>query len=109
MSTSAGKRISRSEEYGLMASMTSHLSSAFCCFEREAIFVRRFSDISRRNVQKFSSEMDARIEKRNRRSDVAVTPASERTARNLPGSAKRNASGESGAGGGESAYRPTIC
>src|ERR1700694_3343310 len=109
MRTSVGKLIPRSEEYALRASMSSRFSSATCCFERMASFVRSFSDISYRNVQKFSTEIDARIENRNRRSVVAATPALERTACNLPGLAKRNASGESGAGGGESTYRSTTC
>src|SRR5215469_4885550 len=79
MRTSAGKLIPRSEEYVLRASMTSRFSAASCCFERTAIFVRSVSDISDRNVQKFSTEIDASIENRNSRSDGAATPASERT------------------------------
>src|ERR1019366_1097191 len=47
----------------------------------------------------------ARMVNCKRRSEGAIAPASVRTSRNLPGLAKRNASGASGAGGGESTYR----
>src|ERR1700737_140021 len=91
-----------------MASTASRFSSAICCVERVASLVRSFSDISDRNVQKSSTEADARIVKRSRRSETAAAPAFEKIVSNLPGSAKRKASGESGAGLGESTYRSTI-
>src|ERR1700674_4750523 len=83
--TSAGKLIPLSDEYELKASMASRFSSAICCTERMASLARSFSDISDRSVQKSSTEMGARIENCKSRSDVAATPAVERTASNLPG------------------------
>ena len=88
--------------------MTSLLSSAICSFERLAIFVRSFSEISDLIVQKSSTVIGACIEKRNMRSDIPATPASERTACNLPGVAKRKASGASRTGGDVGTYLSTI-
>src|SRR5579862_7763621 len=104
MRTSAGKLMPPSTENARRASMTSPFSSAIRSFESVASFVRNLSDISDRNDQNFSTGMGALIDNRKRHSDVATTPALERTLSNFPGSAKRNASGESGAEGGEETY-----
>src|SRR5262245_60018764 len=106
--TSAGKLTPAPFTKDRNASRACFFSSIKASVGNAASRWRSFSAISQRRFQKPSTVNGALMEKRNKRSDTSLAPASPTMLRNLPGVANRKALGASGGNSASGAKRSTM-